>query len=277
MADDFGMAVVNERLEVREVQAKQHVADAAFRARTAERQVRRRQILDVEALQHLADDAFCIKAALDHVRDRMDALDVLFKPCKHFIRNIRQRLEDEAASADAVEIGIDKDAEADGRRCLLRDIEVLREVVGNLAIRNFNAARDRVLEPREARDRYHAVCADAAADIDLAELVQRQVHMRLADRTAHEALGRRVSRDLSERSMAVKRDRQRLFILQVRREEQRTCHRAAERRCRDRVAVMTADSLIDEVRRDRRINAHALGRGFYEMILHTLTKTSLGL
>ena len=92
--------------------------------------------------------------------------------------------------------------------------------------------------------------------------------MRLADIPAHEALGRRIGRDLSERPMAVERDRQRLFIFQVCREEQRARHRAAKRRRRDWIAVMAEDALIDEVRRDRRINAHALSRGFYEMILH---------
>ena len=42
----------------------------------------------------------------------------------------------------------------------------------------------------------------------------------------------------------------------------------AERCCRNGMAVMAADGLIDEIRRDGSIDAHTFCRRFYKMVFH---------
>ena len=68
--------------------------------------------------------------------------------------------------------------------------------------------------------------------------------------------------------MTVKGDGQRFLVLQVRREEQRARHRPPERRRRDRIAAMPADGFVHEIRRHRRIDAHTIRDGLYQVIFH---------
>ena len=210
---------------------------------------------------------------LDHVRDGVDLLEVGLELVDGLVRRVGHGLDDEASRTDAGHLlarMANEDAEADARRRLLRDVEVLRQVVGDLAVHQRRAARDRVAQAREACDGDRAVRADTAADIDLALGVLRQVDVRVGDVAAHEALRRRVSRDFAERPMAVERDRKCLAVLEVGREQQCARHRAAERGGGDGMAAVAADGLIDEVRGDSGVDAHAVCHRFDEMILHSI-------
>ena len=205
------------------------------------------------------------------MRDGVDFLEVRLKLVDRLVRRVGHRLDDEAARADAGHLFAcvaDEDAEADARWRLLRDVEVLRQVIGDLTVRQRRAARDGVAQAGEARDGDRAVRADAAADIDLALGILRQVDVGIGDVAAHEALWRRIGRDSAERSVAVERDGQGLAVLEVGSEQQCARHRAAERGSSDGVAAVAADSLIDEVRGDSGVDAHAVRHRFDKMILH---------
>ena len=65
VAADFGMAVLNQGLEVGLAEAQQDFADALLRARAAEGELGRRQVVDFKALQELGDDALGVEAVLD--------------------------------------------------------------------------------------------------------------------------------------------------------------------------------------------------------------------
>ena len=274
MADDLRLAVLDERLEVSEPEAQQHLADALLRAGAAEGEVGCRKIVDLEPLEERRDDPPRVESLLDQMRDGLYMAEVLLEPFDRLLRRIRQRLEQETAGTNAVEVRIDEHAEADARRRLLGVVEILCQIVGDLTVRERRAARHGVAQSRETRDCHHAVRADAAADVDLAFRIQRQIDMRIADRAAHEAFRHSVRRHLAEGAVTIERDGHGLFVLEVRREEQRARHRPAERSGRHGIAVMAADGLIDEVGRHGGVDAHAIRHRLYEMILHIFISLS---
>ena len=87
---------------------------------------------------------------------------------------------------------------------------------------------------------------------------------------AHIAFRRRVRHHLPQRAAAREFHCQGLFVLQICRQQESPRHSAPQGCRRHRIAVMAADSLIHQFRCHRRIDAHALRRGFYQMIPHCI-------
>ena len=92
--------------------------------------------------------------------------------------------------------------------------------------------------------------------------------MRMLDIAAHEALGHGIRHDGAQRSCARELHGQRLLVLEVRREEQRPRHRAAESRRRDGQAVVAAHGFADEMRRPGRIDAEVARHRLDQSIFH---------
>ena len=209
-----------------------------------EGQIRFRHIVDVKALQHFGNDVLGGIALLYHVGNRVDLLQIGFEFADTFFRGIRQWLDKETARPDALEVRIHQHAQADTRRRLLGNIEVLCQIVGNFAIGDFAAARNRIPQSCKARHGYCAVRADTAAHINLALVVKRQVHMRVAHITAHITFRRSIGSHNPQRAATVKLHRQGFLILEVGGQQERACHGAPQGCCRHRIAVMAADGLI---------------------------------
>ena len=141
------------------------------------------------------------------------------------------------------------------------------EIVGDLSADDIDASRHGLFQPREARDGEDAL-PDAAADINLSVRIQRQMHMRMIDTTAHRALRRRVCRHRAEGAVPLEFDRDGFLVLEIRGKEERARHRAPERCRRNGPAVVPPHRLGDHIRRHRCKYAElsVRRRRFYQLI-----------
>ena len=225
----------------------------------------------VKPAEDAADDALRIQTALHHVGDGGNPLEVRLKAVNHCIRCPRQRLDEEAARAEALQLGTDEDTKADRGRRLLRGVEVVDEIVGDLSADDIDAARHGLFQPREARNGEDAL-PDAAADINLSVRIQRQMHMRMIDTTAHRALRRRVCRHRAESAVSFEFDRDGFLVLEIRGEEECPRHCAPECRRRNEPAVVPPHRLGDHIRRHRRKRTHlSTCRRCLNQLIHVLS------
>ena len=207
---------------------------------------------------------------MNHVRHSGKRGKVLLQARQSLLRRPWQRLHEEASRRENRKVGRDENAERDGRRRLLRIVEVLRQILGDFARQDLARANDRLLESREARDRDEP-CANARAYIELSCGVQRQIHLRVIDAAAHESLGHGIRHDRPQGTVTRKLHGQRLLVLEICREQERPRHRAPKRRRRHGVAVVPTHRLADERRRPRCIDAKIACDRLDQGIFHTET------
>ena len=155
-------------------------------------------------------------------------------------------MDEEASSTEAFQLRADEHAKSDGGRCLLGGVEVVDEIVGNLAADNIDAARHRLFQPCETRDGQNPR-TNAAAHVEFAEGIERQMCVRMIDIAAHRAVRRRVRRHRTECAVPLDLHSDRLLV-------------AAKRRRRDRIAVVPPHCLGDHIRRHRRERTHLTAR-----------------
>ena len=268
MAFHLCRPVVAECAQICLAKGQQTVGDVVLRTVAAKGKIGMgKDLYIVKPAEDAADDALRIQTALHHVGDRGNSLQVPLKAVNHRIRCARQRLDKEAARAEALQLGTDEDTKSDRGRCLLRGVEVVDEIVGDLSADDIDAARHGLFQPREARDREDAL-PNAAADIDLAVRIQRQMDMRMIDTAAHRAIRRRIRRHRAERSISLEFDRDGFLVLEICGKEERARHRAPECRRRNGPTVMPPHCLGDHIRRHRRKYAQlsVCRRCFYQLI-----------